>query len=230
MTADGRTRLEAAPAPRRDRAARVAGAPPSAPAEPDELAAEVAGPAGDEQRQASSACSTSASRSAVSSEPAESRMKPSGTASPPQRARRSAHVWTLPKLVASVTRRAAARKRSARSRAPEVERDDDAVAAHLAPRHLVARVGRQAGIADALHVVARGEQSRDRQGVVAAALDARTRASEASGARARSRTGPGCAPAARRQSRSACARSGSRVGHVAEQQVGVAAHAAWWRS
>src|SRR5215207_7241790 len=84
----------------------------------DELAAEVAGPAGDQQRQAFRACSTSASRSAVSSHPAESRMKPSGTASPRQRARRSALVWTLPKLVASVTRLAAARKRSARSSEP----------------------------------------------------------------------------------------------------------------
>ena len=67
------------------------------------------------ERPLAGALSTSASRSAVSSQPAESRMNPSDTSSPPQRARRSAVVWTLPKLVASVTSSAAARKRSALS-------------------------------------------------------------------------------------------------------------------
>ena len=171
----------------------------------------------------------SASRSAVSSQPAESRMKPSGTASPPQRARRSAHVWTLPKLVASVTSRAAREEALRALGAPEVERDDHAVAAHLAPRDLVARVVRQAGVAHALHVVAGGEQPRDRQGVVAAALHAqrerRKRAVREPGlerARERARL---AAPVAERLRALGVAR-----GDVAEQQVGVAAHLPSWRS
>ena len=53
----------------------------------------------------------------------------------------------------------------------EVERDDRAVAAHLAPRDLVARVVREPRVAHGLHVVAGGEQPRDRDGVVAAALE-----------------------------------------------------------
>src|SRR3954451_9927457 len=67
---------------------------------------------------ASSARSTSAIRSAGSSQPTLIRMKPSPTSLPDQRARRSADEWTPPKLVASATSRDAARKRSARSRVP----------------------------------------------------------------------------------------------------------------
>ena len=175
----------------------------------DELAAEVAGPAGHEQRQAFRACSMSASRSAVSSEPAESRMKPSGTASPPQRARRSAHVWTLPKLVASVTSLAAARKRSARSALPRSNETTDAVAAHLAPRDVVARVVRQAG-------GARPPRRRARRSVARSPGRCRSRARraarawEASGARARSRTDPGARPPAG-ASRGAPARARGRA-------------------
>ncbi len=61
------------------------------------------------------ACRTSATRSPVSSQPAENRMKPSGTASVPQRARRSAVEWTPPKLVASATRVQASRNACAAS-------------------------------------------------------------------------------------------------------------------
>src|SRR5688572_15442406 len=50
---------------------------------------------------------TSATRSRSSSRPALIRMKPSDTASVPHRARRSAVVWTPPKLVASATSDAA---------------------------------------------------------------------------------------------------------------------------
>src|ERR1700733_12779250 len=46
---------------------------------------------------------TSWRRSSGSSSPALSRIKPGCTSSPPQRARRSAVLWTPPKLVAGVT-------------------------------------------------------------------------------------------------------------------------------
>ena len=120
----------------------------------------------------SSARATSATRSAVSSIPADKRTKPSDTSSPRQRARRSAVEWTPPKLVASAISSAAARKRLARSARAEVEGDDHPVAVHLPARHLVPGIGREAGVVHGRHVVAPGDQRRDRLGIGAAALDA----------------------------------------------------------
>ena len=74
--------------------------------------------------------------------PTEKRMKPSGTASPPQRPRRSAVDRTPPKLVASSTSRSASRKRSARAAIGQHEGDHTAEAPHLLRGDLVRGVRR----------------------------------------------------------------------------------------
>ena len=103
----------------------------------------------------SSACSTSATRSSVSSQPAEKRMKPSGTSSVPQRARRSAVECTPPKLVASLTSSQASRKAWACSAGRERQSE---------------MTGPTPGPADAGHVVAAVERVRQRARVRLRAL------------------------------------------------------------
>ena len=82
------------------------------------------------------------------SRPALRRMKPSGTASPPQRARRSAQVQVPPKLVASVMSFALEKKFSAAALFGEVEAEDGAEVLHLARGDGVAGMRGQAGIED----------------------------------------------------------------------------------
>ena len=98
--------------------------------------------------------------------PALRRMNPSETASIPQRARRSASVWTLPKLVASVTSDAASRNRARLGGSGQLEgHDRPEQAVHLPRGELVRRMGGQARIAHACDVRAPLEQPGDRQGV-----------------------------------------------------------------
>ena len=82
----------------------------------------------------------SASRSAVSSQPADSRTKPSGTESPPQR-RAPLRDRVDAAEAGRVRHELGAGEEPLGARlAAEVERDDHAVAVHLAPGDLVTRV------------------------------------------------------------------------------------------
>ena len=155
----------------------------------------------------------SATRSAVSSQPAEKRMKPSGTSSVPQRARRSAVECTPPKLVASVTSAHASRNACARS--ADAQREAHAAARRTSSARLRReqrpRARRRARAAPATA-----------RGVGARSARAAARAWPASDGRARPRTPPGIAPDCVRHSRSASARSASRGRDDAEQHVVVA--------
>ena len=101
---------------------------------------------------ASSVCARSASRSSMCSSPALKRMKPSGTASPPQRARRSAQVHVPPKLVASVIQLRRSEEGLRRSLVRKIEAQHRAEVLHLPLRHVVPRMPRQPWIQHARHL------------------------------------------------------------------------------
>ena len=92
----------------------------------------------------------------MSSQPAEKRMKPSGTSSVPQRARRSAVECTPPKLVASLTSSQASRNACACSADGQRERRSAGADARATGR--------------CVHVVAAGERLGERAGVRLRAL------------------------------------------------------------
>ena len=127
-------------------------------------------------------------------------MKPSGTASVPQRARRSAVACTPPKRrrlghQLAARRGSAGRARRSRARSPPAARSGASGARRPRARRGATSLG--------CDVVARAQQRRPRRGVRARALEPQRRAWPASGARARPRTRPGSRPTAVRQRRSA---------------------------
>ena len=158
----------------------------------------------------SSARSTSASRSAVSSQPADRRTKPSGTESPPQRARRSARCGRC----RSWSRRSRARpRRGSARRAPRCRgRTTRPCRSRPSGAGRPRGRGRSAGPGSA-----RRSRRRERRG--AGRSRARCRSARSSrmasvgSERCASHTsnGPGIDPAWRRHTRSASIRSGSRV-------------------
>ena len=144
-------------------------------------------------RLSSSARSTSATRSGASSIPALKRMKPSPTASLPQRARRSALECRPPKLVASATSSQAVEEGVGAGLRADVEADDRA---HAGPAH----------VAD---VVAGAQRRRPARARWPPGARGAAPASPASGAPATPRTAPGSSPWRSRHARSAAARSSS---------------------
>ena len=172
-------------------------------------------------------------RSAASSSPALSRMKPSGTASVPQRARRSAVVCTPPKLVASATSSHAARKRCAPRRpAARTPTHRPEAPVHLPRRDRRGRVGRAArGSARRRPGRRARERLGERQRVRALALAAARRASPASGARATPRTARRSRRSrARQRAQRARARCGVARGDVPSSRSRVAGRAPSSRS
>ena len=98
-------------------------------------------------------------------------MKPSATASVPQRARRSAVEWTPPKLVASATSSSAGEEALRALGAVEREADERAERLHLAHGDRVVRVVGEAGVADVEHLRPLAQPEREGQRVRALALE-----------------------------------------------------------
>ena len=204
--------LEAAPHRRRVPDARSPGCVPTAGAAGrTQLGAEVAGGAGDEQRSRRSERALHVRhRSAVSSQPAERRMKPSGTSSPPQRARRSARRVDAAEAGRLGDELARRRGSARRARRAEVERRRPCRSRSSGAARPRARVLGQARIAHAAHVVAGREQLGDRERVGAPALEPHASVASERWASQVS-NGPGIAPVLACASRAAPGRARRRA-------------------
>ena len=122
----------------------------------------IARAAGRDQRVASSAATTSASRSSVCSHPALKRMKPSGTSSVPQRAAPLGGGVHAAEAGGLVDEPAGGEEGLGALRAPDVEPQHGPEAAHLANGDGVGGIAGKARVADGDHVLARGQELGER--------------------------------------------------------------------
>ena len=146
-------------------------------------------------------------------------MKPSGTSSVPQRARRSAVEWTPPKLVASATSSQRVEEGLGALGGGEREADERPEWRHLPARHSADRAGWTTSSTSSRSRSARGERRRVRARSARAA--ARAWASERWASQASN--APGMEPDCERQRRSADGPLAVANGEGAEQDVGVPA-------